>query len=234
MVKLCGGRTFVAVVVYYKNVNIVRRKRRVLSYSRTTWHLNEKAFVHEKDIPEGWGLDTPTISLAWCHWFGGAQLIKLQHCSTASGSFTQSFSNWGMPEFYHGRFLVKEHLIRDGWVGPEGQLRLRFRYTSKGDVERGHHFIAKDAKTGAEPHFPRYSGFLNHGATCYLNSALQGFFHIGIFRKILYSFGSGRRTRELDSHMKDMLAHWKKHGLNEALLAIGDRDKVGGFCGKYG
>mmetsp|Transcript_156414 Transcript_156414/g.291945 ORF Transcript_156414/g.291945 Transcript_156414/m.291945 type:complete len:1326 (+) Transcript_156414:95-4072(+) len=94
---------------------------------------------------------------------------------------TWTFSKDGIDRGWHDMVRTSELSLKTGWLGPDNSLYLRascyVRQADSINVNSDYNFRKE---TG-------YIGLKNHGATCYMNGLLQSLFHVGEFRRIVYS-----------------------------------------------
>jgi len=94
---------------------------------------------------------------------------------------TWTFSKDGIDRGWHDMMRTSELSPETGWLGPDNSLCLRascaVRQADGINVNSDYNF---KKETG-------YIGLKNHGATCYMNGLLQSLFHVGEFRRIVYS-----------------------------------------------
>jgi len=113
----------------------------------------------------------------------------LDYRKSVTKSDTWTFSKDGIDRGWHDMVRTAELVQSSGWLGPDNSLCLRasclVRQADGVNVSSDYNF---KKETG-------YIGLKNHGATCYMNGLLQSLFHVGEFRKIVYSIdcdeGSG-------------------------------------------
>jgi len=94
---------------------------------------------------------------------------------------TWTFSKDGIDRGWHDMVRTAELTQEAGWLGPDNSLAFRASvYVRQAD----------GINVGSEYNFKKETGYIglkNHGATCYMNGLLQSLFHVGEFRRIVYS-----------------------------------------------
>jgi len=94
---------------------------------------------------------------------------------------TWTFSKDGIDRGWHDMVRTSDLIPETGWLGPENSLCLRAScYVRQAD----------SINVSSDYNFKRETGYIglkNHGATCYMNGLLQSLFHVGEFRRIVYS-----------------------------------------------
>jgi len=122
--------------------------------------------------------------------------LTIVNCRDYRNSVTKSdswsFSKDGIDRGWHDMVRVAD-LHRDGWLGSKNCLYLRAScYVRVADgIQMSPDYSCKK-ETG-------FVGLKNHGATCYMNGLLQSLFHVGEFRRIVYSIegeDSGDSSKE--------------------------------------
>lgn len=94
---------------------------------------------------------------------------------------TWTFSKDGIDRGWHDMVRTSDLTPDSGWLGPEESLLFRAScYVRQADSINVSNDYNVRKETG-------YIGLKNHGATCYMNGLLQSLFHVGEFRRIVYS-----------------------------------------------
>jgi ubiquitin C-terminal hydrolase len=94
---------------------------------------------------------------------------------------TWTFSKEGIDRGWHDMVRTADLVPETGWLGPESSLYFRAScYVRQADSINVSNEYNVRKETG-------YIGLKNHGATCYMNGLLQSLFHVGEFRRIVYS-----------------------------------------------
>eukprot|EP00440_Ansanella_granifera_P045560 gb/GFBE01049357.1/.p1 GENE.gb/GFBE01049357.1/~~gb/GFBE01049357.1/.p1 ORF type:complete len:1302 (+),score=337.04 gb/GFBE01049357.1/:1-3906(+) len=112
---------------------------------------------------------------------------------------TWNFSKDGIDRGWHD--MVQTTDLNAGWLGPENTLYMRAScYVRSSDTLGISNYNCKE-ETG-------FIGLKNHGATCYMNGLLQSLFHVGEFRRIVYSIESedaaeASKDAKLDDSLDD-------------------------------
>ncbi|OLP80383.1 Ubiquitin carboxyl-terminal hydrolase 12 [Symbiodinium microadriaticum] len=148
------------------------------------------AFV-EADPVEG-------LDPRWC-FHGVKYQISLVNWTDYRRSVTKSdiwsFSRDGIDRGWHDMVRVAELMPESGWLGPDNTLLFRAAcYVRAADQLNLPNDYSCKKETG-------FTGLKNHGATCYMNGLLQSLFHVGEFRRIVYSIESddaADNTEDLD------------------------------------
>eukprot|EP00405_Crypthecodinium_cohnii_P010812 CAMPEP_0206428752 /NCGR_PEP_ID=MMETSP0324_2-20121206/5850_1 /ASSEMBLY_ACC=CAM_ASM_000836 /TAXON_ID=2866 /ORGANISM="Crypthecodinium cohnii, Strain Seligo" /LENGTH=1228 /DNA_ID=CAMNT_0053894337 /DNA_START=227 /DNA_END=3913 /DNA_ORIENTATION=+ len=128
----------------------------------------------------------PDLDKRWC--FPGVKyqvtmINWLDYRRSVNKGDTWSFCQEGIDRGWHDMVRVAELTPESGWLGGDDNNTLYFRaqcYVRQAD----HINTSNDYNTKKET---GYIGLKNHGATCYMNGLLQSLFHVGEFRKIVYS-----------------------------------------------
>lgn len=95
---------------------------------------------------------------------------------------TWTFSKDGIDRGWHDMVRTANLSQESGWLGPNNTLCVRAQcYVRQAD---GININSDNYNTKKET---GYIGLKNHGATCYMNGLLQTLFHVGEFRKIVFS-----------------------------------------------
>eukprot|EP00403_Amphidinium_massartii_P034419 CAMPEP_0178435934 /NCGR_PEP_ID=MMETSP0689_2-20121128/34182_1 /TAXON_ID=160604 /ORGANISM="Amphidinium massartii, Strain CS-259" /LENGTH=1320 /DNA_ID=CAMNT_0020058019 /DNA_START=92 /DNA_END=4054 /DNA_ORIENTATION=+ len=98
---------------------------------------------------------------------------------------TWTFSKDGIDRGWHDILRISELTREAGWLGPDNSLYFRASvYVRSADAVNANSEYNVRKETG-------YIGLKNHGATCYMNGLLQSLFHVGEFRRIVYSIDCG-------------------------------------------
>lgn len=94
---------------------------------------------------------------------------------------TWTFSKDGVDRGWHDMVRTAELVPESGWLGPDNSICVRAQcYVRQADGINVNSDYNCKRETG-------YIGLKNHGATCYMNGLLQSLFHVGEFRRIVYS-----------------------------------------------
>ncbi|CAE7645949.1 UBP12, partial [Symbiodinium pilosum] len=125
-----------------------------------------------------------TLDPRWC-FHGVKYQITLVNWTDYRRSVTKSdiwsFSRDGIDRGWHDMVRVSELIPETGWVGPDNTLLFRAScYVRSADQLNLTNDYSCKKETG-------FTGLKNHGATCYMNGLLQSLFHVGEFRRIVYS-----------------------------------------------
>jgi len=92
-----------------------------------------------------------------------------------------TFSKDGIDRGWHDMVRTADLSQETGWLGPGNTLSFRAScYVRSADGMNLSSDYTCKKETG-------YIGLKNHGATCYMNGLLQSLFHVGEFRRIVYS-----------------------------------------------
>lgn len=94
---------------------------------------------------------------------------------------TWTFSKEGIDRGWHDMIRTGDLSQESGWLGPDNTLCFRASC---------HLRQADSINVGNDYNIRRETSFIglkNHGATCYMNGLLQCLFHVGEFRRIVYS-----------------------------------------------
>mmetsp|Transcript_129327 Transcript_129327/g.322393 ORF Transcript_129327/g.322393 Transcript_129327/m.322393 type:complete len:1329 (-) Transcript_129327:246-4232(-) len=94
---------------------------------------------------------------------------------------TWTFSKDGIDRGWHDMVRTTDLPADSGWLGPDNSLCVRAQCLVR---QADGLNINSDYNTKKET---GYIGLKNHGATCYMNGLLQSLFHVGQFRRIVYS-----------------------------------------------
>lgn len=142
--------------------------------------------------------------------------IKYTNSVTKSDNWT--FSKEGVDRGWHEMLnseqVASSHKLSQetGWLGPDNTLCLRAScYVRQADSIS----VTSDYNIRKET---GHIGLMNHGATCYMNGLLQSLFHVGEFRRIVYSLEVEEKETP-DSPGKDdkeITRQDKQMGSNEA------------------
>ncbi|CAE7220777.1 UBP12 [Symbiodinium pilosum] len=143
------------------------------------------AFV-EADPPEGldprWVFQGVKYQVVLVNW--------LDYRRSVLKSDTWSFSKDGIDRGWHDMVRTSELSQDTGWLGPRDSLCFRACVCVRqaDSVQAGQDYNCRK-ETG-------YVGLMNHGATCYMNGLLQSLFHVGEFRRIVYSIECEKEEKE--------------------------------------
>eukprot|EP00929_Paragymnodinium_shiwhaense_P086804 TRINITY_DN4722_c0_g1_i1.p1 TRINITY_DN4722_c0_g1~~TRINITY_DN4722_c0_g1_i1.p1 ORF type:complete len:1338 (-),score=356.76 TRINITY_DN4722_c0_g1_i1:238-4086(-) len=120
---------------------------------------------------------------------------------------TWNFSKDGIDRGWHDMVKTSDLTVANGWLGPGESLWLRAScYVKQADSMQ----ISNDYNIRKET---GHIGLLNHGATCYMNGLLQSLFHVGEFRRIVYSLDT-TQEETTDSPTKDDSINDGLHGVD--------------------
>mmetsp|Transcript_54572 Transcript_54572/g.127608 ORF Transcript_54572/g.127608 Transcript_54572/m.127608 type:complete len:1321 (-) Transcript_54572:97-4059(-) len=101
---------------------------------------------------------------------------------------TWTFTKDGIDRGWHDILRISELTRESGWLGPDNSLCFRAScYVRSADSVNVNSEYNVRKETG-------FIGLKNHGATCYMNGLLQSLFHVGEFRRIVYSIDCGDST----------------------------------------
>jgi len=105
----------------------------------------------------------------------------LNYTTSVTKVDTWTFSKDGVDRGWHDMVRTADLVPESGWLGPNNSLCVRAQcYVRQADSIN----VNSDYNTKRET---SYIGLKNHGATCYMNGLLQSLFHVGEFRRIVYS-----------------------------------------------
>jgi len=131
----------------------------------------------EADPPEGldprWVFHNVKYQITVVNWHNYQKSI--------TKSDTWSFCKDGIDRGWHDTVRTADLSRETGWLGPDNSLCIRAScYVRQADSVLPGSGYGGRKETG-------YVGLKNHGATCYMNGLLQSLFHVGEFRRIVYS-----------------------------------------------
>eukprot|EP00930_Biecheleria_cincta_P020154 TRINITY_DN1521_c0_g2_i1.p1 TRINITY_DN1521_c0_g2~~TRINITY_DN1521_c0_g2_i1.p1 ORF type:complete len:1276 (+),score=244.07 TRINITY_DN1521_c0_g2_i1:218-3829(+) len=148
------------------------------------------AFV-EADPPEGldprWVFQSVKYQVVVVNW--------QDYRNSVVKTDTWNFSKEGIDRGWHDMVKCADLSQESGWLGPDNSLLIRACCCVRqaDSILSGSDYNSRK-ETG-------YVGLLNHGATCYMNGLLQSLFHVGDFRRIVYSIESDKS--EESAELKD-------------------------------
>eukprot|EP00927_Polykrikos_kofoidii_P048381 TRINITY_DN4266_c0_g1_i1.p1 TRINITY_DN4266_c0_g1~~TRINITY_DN4266_c0_g1_i1.p1 ORF type:complete len:1211 (-),score=249.41 TRINITY_DN4266_c0_g1_i1:146-3778(-) len=153
------------------------------SGTHTTNGQQVSAFV-EADAVEGldprWVFQGVKYQITIINW------LNYRHSITKADTWT--FSKDGIDRGWHDMLKTSELTTETGWLGPDNSICLRAScYVRQADSIN----ISSDYNIRRET---GHIGLMNHGATCYMNGLLQSLFHVGEFRRIVYSIECEEQT----------------------------------------